>query len=142
MHAISPSPSPSSRSSCDGIIDAEFVERDASSAPPRIDPTPQRLALKMGPRAQPSLFDLPPELDPRRLIEAQREALAHMLHVLEHGPPAPDPNAPPPPPPETPEEFLERSMALLDRHIESLDANLERIVGRQWLGGGVQERKP
>jgi len=63
MHAISPTPSPSSRSSCDGIIDAEFVERDASSAPPRIDPAPQRLALKMGPRAQPSLFDLPPELD-------------------------------------------------------------------------------
>jgi hypothetical protein len=136
MHAINPSPS----SARDEIIDVEYVVRDAGEPehlPPR---EPLRLQLPAGPAAPSKsrqLFELPPELDPRRLLETQRKLLADMIHVLEHGPPPPDPDAPPPPPPETPEQFLDRSMALLDRHIESLEASLEKIVGRQWM-----ERKP
>lgn len=148
MHAIPPSPSSPPRDEIIEIIDAEYVVRAVDDSEHPMPRQPLRLSLPAG--AAPtstarSLFELPPELDPRRLLELQRKALADMLHVLEHGPPPPDPDAPPPPPLETPEQFLDRSMALLDRHIESLEASLERMVGRQWLPGSptlVQERKP
>lgn len=107
------------------IIDVEFTEHEPDDAP-----TSAALVLvEPAPRPKPPpLFQLPPELDPKLIIETQRQRLDDMLAQIEGRAPAPSPAAESAPR-LSPEEFLSRAMAQLDDHMAAMDAALEGMVG-------------
>lgn len=112
------------------VIDAEVVREEGitlklAAAPPS-EPAPD-----------PGLFSLPPELDPKQIMAQQRARLDQMMATLEgrDEPVATTTATTAAPEPETPEQFLERAMALLDGHLQAMEGTLERIAGRRWTKG-------
>lgn len=118
----------------DDVIDAEIIADAEVPVSDRRAATGLVLAARATasePQPEPSLFTLPPELDPQLLIANQHRVLEIMLATLEGRGPVPSVSAEPAQL-ESSEEFLARAMAHLDRHMAAMDATLERLVGAHW----------